>query len=164
MANCMICNTEFDPGLGTSKSFCPQHCAPVVGSPAISTSNGPTEAQAGMLILATLGLPVAFVALIFSGHFGWAAMVFLVGVVFAAVVSQKRKSTSGPTNSAMICPHCQTKGFVSVVPTRRKVGISGGKATAALLTGGLSLFATGLSRKESFTQAHCSRCGARWVY
>jgi hypothetical protein len=164
MATCMICNAEFDPTVGTSKNFCPQHCAPVAGSPATTIAKGPTEAQAGMLILATLGLPVAFVALIFSGHFGWAVVVFLVGVIFAAVVSQNRRLTWTPTNSAMICPHCQTKGSVSAVPTRRKVGVSGEKATAALLTGGLSLLATGLSRKESVTDALCSHCGARWTY
>jgi hypothetical protein len=164
MASCMICNVEFDPSVGTSKNFCPQHCAPVTGRPAIAIAKGPTEAQAGMLILATLGLPVAFIALFVAGYFGWVAIIFLVGVVFAAVVSQKGRSTWTPTSSAMICPHCQMKGFVSAVPTRRKVGVSGGKATAALLTGGLSLFATGLSRKESVTEAHCSHCGAHWVY
>jgi predicted RNA-binding Zn-ribbon protein involved in translation (DUF1610 family) len=28
VANCMICNVEFDPTIGTSKNFCPEHCAP----------------------------------------------------------------------------------------------------------------------------------------
>jgi len=28
MANCMICNVEFNPASGKSKNFCPKHCAP----------------------------------------------------------------------------------------------------------------------------------------
>ncbi|MGP8174190.1 MAG: hypothetical protein ACLP7O_06535 [Terracidiphilus sp.] len=28
MANCMTCNVEFDPASGSSKNFCPKHCAP----------------------------------------------------------------------------------------------------------------------------------------
>ncbi|MGO8683097.1 MAG: hypothetical protein ACLQUT_00730 [Thermoleophilia bacterium] len=65
-------------------------------------------------------------------------------------------------DAAMICPHCQTKGSVTTKSVRSKKGISGGKATGALLTGGLSILATGLSRKESSTEAHCSVCGATW--
>jgi hypothetical protein len=43
-----------------------------------------------------------------------------------------------------------------------KRGISGGKATGAILTGGLSLFATGLSRKDSAIEMHCSTCNMTW--
>jgi hypothetical protein len=46
----------------------------------------------------------------------------------------------------------------------RKAGISGGKATGAILTGGLSLLATGLSRKERLTEAHCDNCGSTWTF
>ncbi len=28
MANCTICNVEFDPASGSSRSLCPKHCAP----------------------------------------------------------------------------------------------------------------------------------------
>jgi hypothetical protein len=44
----------------------------------------------------------------------------------------------------------------------RKRGISGGKATGALFTGGLSMVATGLSRKQHMTQMRCSNCGTAW--
>lgn len=54
----------------------------------------------------------------------------------------------GPVSPAYICPHCQTKGFVRTMPVKRKKGISGAKATGALLTAGVSILATGLSRKE----------------
>ena len=46
----------------------------------------------------------------------------------------------------------------------KKTGMSGGQAAAGLLTGGISLLATGLSRKELTTQAHCSDCGNSWVF
>ena len=63
----------------------------------------------------------------------------------------------GPINPVLICPHCQTKGMVRTKAVDQKKGISGGKATGAVLTGGLSVLATGLSRKERLTQAHCDK-------
>ena len=70
----------------------------------------------------------------------------------------------GNINPILICPHCQTKGFVRTVPVKRKKGISGAKATGALLTFGVSMLATGLSRKETMTQAHCENCGSTWDF
>jgi hypothetical protein len=45
-----------------------------------------------------------------------------------------------------------------------KKGISGGKATGAVLTAGFSILATGLSRKESATQATCGNCRMSWTF
>jgi hypothetical protein len=70
----------------------------------------------------------------------------------------------GSLSPRMVCPHCQTKGTVRAKTIQRKAGISGGKATAAALTGGISLLATGLSRKERVTQAHCDNCGSTWKF
>ena len=70
----------------------------------------------------------------------------------------------GPINSNLFCPHCQTKGHVRTKPIKQKKGVSGGKATAAILTGGVTLLATGLSRKEANTQAHCMNCESTWVF
>jgi uncharacterized protein (DUF983 family) len=70
----------------------------------------------------------------------------------------------GSVNSALICPHCQTKGKVRTKQIDRKAGISGGKATAAVLTGGVSLLATGLSRKQQMTAARCGECGSAWQF
>jgi hypothetical protein len=70
----------------------------------------------------------------------------------------------GPLNPALICPHCQTKGNVRTKFIMKKVGISGGKATAAVLTGGVSMLAMGLSRKEAMTQARCANCGSQWAF
>ena len=64
----------------------------------------------------------------------------------------------------MICPHCQTQGSVSTEKTKVKQGISGGKATGALLTLGTSMLVTGLSRKQKVTRAKCSNCDAEWFF
>jgi hypothetical protein len=77
---------------------------------------------------------------------------------------QKAENEFGLLNIKLICPHCQTRGSVRTKPIILKKGISGGKATAAILTGGVSLVATGLSKKHNQTQAHCMHCGSTWDY
>ena len=76
----------------------------------------------------------------------------------------RREADFGTLNPRMICPHCQTGGMVRTKAVTQKKGISGGKATAALLTGGVSMLATGLSRKEALTQAHCDSCNSTWLF
>ena len=99
----------------------------------------------------------------------------LIGlVVFMIWCLARDKSGDGITNpqqgvkSAMeknlICPYCQTKGSVTTRKVKQKVGVSGGKATAALLTCGISLLGTGLSRKQTMTQANCSNCGSVYTF
>ena len=61
------------------------------------------------------------------------------------------------------CPHCHVTGQVATRPVKVKKGISGGKATGAIFTGGLSLLATGLSRKEGVVDAFCANCGVTWT-
>lgn len=72
--------------------------------------------------------------------------------------------TYGQINGAMICPHCGYKGKIRTKQIDRKKGISGGKATAAVLTGGVSVLATGLSRKERMTRAYCGNCKNAWDF
>lgn len=60
------------------------------------------------------------------------------------------------------CPHCEVRGQVTTRLVKQKKGVSGGKATGAILTAGLSLFLTGLSRKEQVTELHCGSCGVTW--
>ncbi len=67
-------------------------------------------------------------------------------------------------NENIICPHCQKRGGVITKLSKKKKGISGGKATAAIFTLGWSLLATGLSRKEKVTEARCKKCGAKWSF
>ncbi len=70
----------------------------------------------------------------------------------------------GPLKSVLVCPHCQTMGEVRIKETEVKRGISGGKATAAVLTAGWSLLATGLARKEQLTEAYCGHCDSTWHF
>jgi hypothetical protein len=67
-------------------------------------------------------------------------------------------------DAQIICQQCQTRGRVTTCQVTLKKGVSGGKATGALLTGGLSLLATGLSRKEDATKAECANCGSVWHF
>lgn len=64
--------------------------------------------------------------------------------------------------SAIVCPHCGVRGKVRSRRVKQKKGISGGKATGAVLTAGFSLLATGLSRKESVTELRCGNCRVTW--
>ena len=70
----------------------------------------------------------------------------------------------GPLNDQMICPHCQKQGFVHTKKTSKKKGISGAKATGAVLTAGISVLATGLSKSEDCTEAFCENCKQTWYY
>ena len=70
----------------------------------------------------------------------------------------------GESNLSLVCPDCQTKGTVHTKSVTQEAGISGEKTAWAVLTGGLSVLATGLSREESLTQAHCTNCGSAWNY
>jgi len=70
----------------------------------------------------------------------------------------------GTPQPAFICPHCQEKGKVLTKTIKKKAGISGAKATGAILTGGMSLLATGLSRKDVVTEAHCTNCKSTWQF
>lgn len=65
--------------------------------------------------------------------------------------------------AAIICPHCGVQGRVTREAARVKRGISGGKATGAVLTGGISLLGTGLSRKVDVSRMHCGSCGSSWT-
>ena len=77
----------------------------------------------------------------------------------AAKVEAKRQM-----DSKIICPQCQERGYVTTNKVLQKTGIDGGKATAALFTGGLSMLATGLSNEVKRTEATCSNCGSTWRF
>ena len=95
-------------------------------------------------------------------------LIIISVVALAAAVSASPEEQAvmvhGQINRQMICPHCDTKEKVHSKLITQKKGVSGGKATAALLTGGVSLLATGLSRKEKNTQAHFSNCNSSWLF
>lgn len=122
------------------------------------------------------------------GFWGWVgvvvALVIVDGWIFVSIEEARSKSAYSkskwskmgktPTQSAsllhgtprpeMVCPHCQVKGQVLSKAISKKAGISGGKATGALLTGGVSLLAKGLSRKDKLTEAHCKNCSSTWHF
>ncbi len=77
---------------------------------------------------------------------------------------EKHEAQFGKINEQLVCPHCQIKGKVRTTQRETNNGISGGKATGAILTGGVSLLATGLSKKGQCTQAHCDSCNSTWSF
>jgi hypothetical protein len=87
-----------------------------------------------------------------------------------AVAIKKSKEISeksliyGVVKPSIICPQCHKKGVVHTNPFDKKNGISGAKATGAILTGGISLLFTGLSRTDNVTQAHCNNCNTDWMF
>lgn len=64
----------------------------------------------------------------------------------------------------LVCPHCQEHGFVIIRKTDKKKGISTAKASAAVVTLGFSVLATGLARKEKVTEAICKNCNSEWEF
>ena len=70
----------------------------------------------------------------------------------------------GVPNPKLLCPHCGQQGSVHTKSIKQKAGISGGKAVGALMTGGLSILATGLSRKQAVTEAWCKNCQSVWHF
>lgn len=104
------------------------------------------------------------------GSCGWLVLFLLVMFIVMVVAiskqtpEQQAQILHGNLNPAMVCPHCHVQGKIRTKSITQKKGVSGGKATAAVLTGGVSLLATGLSRKENATEAHCSNCNNTWVF
>ncbi len=105
------------------------------------------------------------------------ALLFIIGVIQQVEASPEEKEhrdrlaqerflvgMHGHKNAHMVCVHCNTTGQIRTKPVTQKKGISGGKATAALLTSGVSLIAVGLSRKEKNTQAFCTKCQNTWFF
>lgn len=82
----------------------------------------------------------------------------------AWAAEREHREAFGMINHVLVCPHCQTKGKVRTKPVERKKGISGGKVAAAVLLSPLTLLATGLSRTEKATQAHCDNCASTWDF
>lgn len=82
----------------------------------------------------------------------------------ALQASRNRDETLGAINPVMICPHCQTKGKVRAKTVLKKAGVSGSKASAAVLTGGASILVAGLSQEDECTAASCDECGSHWTF
>lgn len=92
----------------------------------------------------------------------WVFIIVFVGLGIYAAIRKENAYQAEPPNPHLVCPHCQTKGQVKTRAITRKKGISGGKATGAIMTAGISMAATGLSRKENATHMHCLACNTEW--
>lgn len=91
----------------------------------------------------------------------WTIWLIFGGVALVMFINARKQPPAEP-NPHIVCQHCHVQGQVFPTLVRRKQGISGGKATGAVLTGGVSLVATGLSRKQTFTNMRCGNCGTTW--
>jgi hypothetical protein len=95
------------------------------------------------------------------------AVLLVVGMVYVFLRVKRRldaeKAERKASEAELVCPHCGTKGKVNTEVTRVKRGVSGGKATGAILTLGTSLLLTGLSRKEPAIKAKCGHCKMTWL-
>jgi hypothetical protein len=90
-------------------------------------------------------------------------VLFLLAVVALGLFMYRVRTKALRANQhLLICPHCQTKGRINRSLDTAKGPISGGKATGAILTGGVSLLFTGLSRKSVVTRNHCGACNTTW--
>ena len=77
--------------------------------------------------------------------------------------SERTAAESVAARALMLdCPHCGAAKSVTRRLVEQKQGISGGKAAGGLVTGGWSLFVTGLSRKQIVNQLECASCGMLW--
>jgi hypothetical protein len=79
-------------------------------------------------------------------------------VFFNADEAKQLRMAHGPINKQIECQLCHHVGLVHVHKGAEKQGISGGKATGAILTGGMSLLATGLSRTGEVVICWCGNC------
>lgn len=129
-----------------------------------------------MMLLMVLG---AILACAVSPYFWWLALFGLIGFLlttdWAEVEEsnrrkkateekerQKQKQEERERQLKIVCPHCHESGFVTAERVKLKKGISGGKATGALITAGWSVLFTGLSREEDARKLTCSNCGTEW--
>lgn len=119
-----------------------------------------TKGKKGFLVL-FISLMFIFVAII---SYLAKAYFFTTCTIILLILYWSMFKPKDPPNPNIICPHCKTKGQVYTKSINVKKGVSGGKATGAILTGGLSLLATGLSREETKTEAFCEKCRSIWNF
>lgn len=83
-------------------------------------------------------------------------------VVVAIVIAERRTAAANNDADKIKCPYCHERGKVAIRLASRKKGISGGKAAGGVMTGGTSLFLTGLSRNQGVRELTCGNCGMKW--
>lgn len=95
---------------------------------------------------------------------GATAFALLSTIIWAIHKASDPNFVISPQNPHMECPHCKTVGQINTRKVDLTKGISGGKAVAGLLTGGLSILAVGISREETKTEARCGKCNNVWHF
>jgi DNA-directed RNA polymerase subunit RPC12/RpoP len=94
-------------------------------------------------------------------------ILFLIAIVLAVVNGVKKGNARAEARDAddrgIVCPYCGTSGSVTTRDIKVEHVVSGGKTSGAVLTGGISLPAVGLSRRQKGRQHTCGSCGLRWV-
>lgn len=93
----------------------------------------------------------------------WVFLIVCVGIGVWMSIARNRREAERPPSPVLVCPHCQVRGHVVAHPIRTKDGISGAKAAGAILTGGVSMLGTGLSRSSAKTLMHCGNCETDWL-
>lgn len=174
-ASCPKCGAPFEPQDDAHAAPAkrePPACPPlpVAATPAPATEVRQSRGIRVSAVLAVLLLAFGCYELATTTDktAGWVAVA--VAFLMAASLSPKKPASASPSlldrlaglRPKVVCKHCGTAGQVFVNRVERKRGISGGKAAGALFTGGLSLLATGLSRKEAVSSMRCKNCGMKW--
>jgi hypothetical protein len=108
-----------------------------------------------LLIFVIAGLPLA-------GLFCFVGMI--VKASSEEIEREEKALVKRQLDAKIICRQCQERGYVTTQQVMERAGIHGGKATAAILTGGVSMLATGLSNEVGRTQTTCSNCGSTWRF
>lgn len=174
-----LSNKEAETNIKEHDDYLPES-SEELGSPNSVNENDNFLIYLGML--SVLGVIIGFFGLIvgltFAKEIFWISLgfTFLIAILFSGTEEglriqqeqdeKKRLAQEEVLNkqAKIICPHCHERGHVTTQPILRKKGLSGGKATAAVVTGGVSILATGLSRKEAETEASCANCGSKWYF
>lgn len=86
-------------------------------------------------------------------------LIFIAVVVFLIRLQNENANANA---DKILCQHCGERGHVTVRVVSRGKGISGGKATAGLMTGGLSLPFAGLSKNQTVRNLTCGNCSMTW--
>ena len=121
---------------------------------------GPTQARLILGLLIVLAVCISYFYFVYV----LGLSIFLVLLYGALVMQERQNNPRAVQDAKILCAHCHSVGCVTTAIVTLKKGISGGKATEAILTGGWSLLAVGLSRKEKATEAKCSNCGSVWHF
>jgi hypothetical protein len=100
---------------------------------------------------------------------GFCVVVGLLGL-FVAILTKPMPDNKAAAERArrqamakIVCPHCHVAGQVQTTRTKVKDGISGGKATGAIITAGASVWLTGLAQKKPATLNTCGNCNSTWT-